>query len=61
MKLLSNVWNYGPLQGKKTYLAAFLGVLVLGLKAAGYIDEGVAKMLMEALAFLGLAAVRSAL
>lgn len=45
--------------GWKTYAAALLGVLVLGLEAAGYLSADQARMIEGLLGFLGLAALRS--
>ena len=47
------------LEGKKTYLVAFLGIILAGLKAQGYIDAQLYDVLLGLLGFLGLAALRA--
>lgn len=46
------------MNGWKTYLAALLGILVVGAQAQGYIGEETARLIAEVLAFLGLAGLR---
>ena len=49
------------LAGKKTYISAFLAVLLPGLKAAGIIDDAQFQALLVLLGGCGLASLRSAL
>lgn len=49
------------MNGYRTYICAGLGIIILGLNAAGVINDDHAKMLMEFLGFGGLAALRAAL
>ena len=44
--------------GKKTFFAAGIMVILSGLKAQGYLDEGTFQLLLGVAASLGLAALR---
>lgn len=48
------------LQGKKTYIAAALLVILSGLKAEGYITAEVYEVILGFLGALGLASLRAA-
>lgn len=49
-----------PLEGKRSYLAALIMVILSGLKAQGFIDENTFQTLMGVAAALGLTFLRMA-
>lgn len=49
----------GLFNGKKTYLAAAVGVIVTGLYSMGYIDSSVYDTLVAIAGFLGLGFLRT--
>lgn len=48
------------LTGKKTYICAFLGAVVVVAHFFGYFDSATVQQFLELLGFAGLAALRSA-
>ena len=58
MKILSNIWNWEPLQGYKTYLSAFLMVVLAGFRALHYIDDAQYQTILAVLVGAGMAAIR---
>lgn len=49
------------MRGKRTYIVALITILVVGLKAAGYLTEADYEVLVGALTGLGLVTLRSAI
>jgi hypothetical protein len=49
------------LDGKKSYLCGLVGLLVIGLQAAGILTDEAAKYLLEAVGATGIMALRNAL
>lgn len=47
------------LSGKKTYIAAAIGIILTGLVTLGYIDQTTFEKLASIAGFLGLAALRN--
>ena len=55
--MLEKIGNY--LQGKKTYIIVFLGVILNGLQSQGYITVANIELVNTILTFLGLGTIRS--
>jgi len=56
--MLKNVWVF--LKGKKTYIVAFLMIILSGLKAEGYITASMYNTIVGFLGGLGLITLRMA-
>jgi len=60
MSTIQNIVQLNFLAGKKTYIAAIVGIILTGLKVQGIIDQGTFEALVSIFGFLGLVSLRKA-